>query len=235
MRLRFVHCLQRVDARLKIFMSILAGVCTWQAGPLGLSVFFLTAVLLGWIVAGHGLIGRRQVRGLVLFVGLWTGIKAAMELLEHNPHWLEDSLILGARLIILILVGISLAALTSRVQVGQAVSSLLRPILGHKSWHGAMALALMIHFIPVSMRVMNTLKQTLALRAQGLSLWLRLRLYVTSVLRNLSRTTWDQTLALAVRGLEEDAAWTGKQSLSSAQWAGGAVLGGIMLTLALWL
>jgi biotin transport system permease protein len=165
------------------------------------------------------------MKGLLLFVGVWTAVKAGMEIVAHNPVWLKESLILGARLSVLVLVGLSLAALTSRVQVGRAVSSLFRPVFRDRSWQGAMSLALMIHFIPVTMGTMHSVQRTLSLRGHGLSVRQRLHLFVTTVMRNLSRSTWDQTMALAVRGLEEQKAWQQHQAFRVKEWIAGGVLG----------
>lgn len=222
---RWLQRLQACDARIKIMLSIVLGVCAWRAGPWALGLFFVSTGLLAWAAAGMSLFSRRQIKGLLLFVGVWTAVKAGMELLAHNPVWLKQSLILGARLSVLVLVGLSLAALTSRVQVGRAVSSLLRPIFKNKSWQGAMSLALMIHFIPVTMGTMHSVQRTLSLRGHDLSMRQRLHLFVTTVMRNLSRSTWDQTMALAVRGLEEPKAWEQYQAFRAKEWIAGGVLG----------
>ncbi|MBS3780019.1 MAG: hypothetical protein KGY41_06460 [Desulfovermiculus sp.] len=221
----FVRRLQGCDARVKIGLSIVLGVCAWRAGPWALGMFALSAAALAWLVAGKGIISRGQLKALILFVGVWAGIKACMELMGGNQLWLEQSLVLATRLLVLVLVGLVLAASTSRVQVGRAVSSLLRPILKNKSWQGALSLALMIHFIPVAMGTMHSVKRTVSLRGQDLPIWRRLHLFVTTVMRNLSRSTWDQTLALAVRGLEEERAWGEEKPLKAREWIIGGLLG----------
>lgn len=221
----WVQRLQACDARIKIMLSIVLGVCAWRAGPWALGLFFVSTGLLAWAVAGMSLFSQRQIKGLLLFVGVWTAVKAGMELVAHNPMWLEQSLILGARLSVLVLVGLSLAALTSRVQVGRAVSSLFRPVFRDRSWQGAMSLALMIHFIPVTMGTMHSVQRTLSLRGHDFSVRQRLHLFVTTVMRNLSRSTWDQTMALAVRGLEEQKAWEQPQAFRVKEWIAGGVLG----------
>jgi len=222
---RWLKRMQSSDARIKIMLSIVLGVCAWRAGPWALGLFFLTTGLLAWTVAEISLFSRRQMKGLLLFVGVWTAVKAGMEIVAHNPVWLKESLILGVRLSVLVLVGLSLAALTSRVQVGRAVSSLFRPVFRDRSWQGAMSLALMIHFIPVTMGTMHSVQRTLSLRGHGLSVRQRLHLFVTTVMRNLSRSTWDQTMALAVRGLEEQKAWQQHQAFRVKEWIAGGVLG----------
>ena len=221
----FVSRLQGCDARVKIGLSIVLGVCAWRAGPWALGIFALSAAALAWMVAGKGMVSRGQLKALLLFVGVWTAIKACMEFMGGNQLWLGQSLLLATRLLVLILVGLVLAASTSRVQVGQAVSSLLRPIFRDKSWQGALSLALMIHFIPVAMGTMHTVKRAVSLRGQSLPIWRRLHLFVTTVLRNLSRSTWDQTLALAVRGLEEERAWRDDRPHKAGEWIAGGVLG----------
>ncbi|MDZ7759403.1 MAG: CbiQ family ECF transporter T component [Desulfovermiculus sp.] len=221
----FVRRLRAYDARVKIGLSLVIGVCAWQAGPWALGLFALGAGILACIVAGKGIVSRGQLRGIILFVGVWAGMKAGLELFGGNPQWWEHSLLLAARLLVLVLVGLCLAASTSRVQVGLAVSSLMRPFFKDKSWQGALSLALMIHFIPVAMGTMHTVKRSVSMRGQDLPIWRRLHLFVTTVMRNLSQSTWDQTMALAVRGLEEERAWRESQPLKAEEWIIGGLLG----------
>ncbi|MFO7802680.1 MAG: energy-coupling factor transporter transmembrane component T [Desulfovermiculus sp.] len=229
---KLVYRMQACDARIKMAVSIVAGVCVWKAGPVALGLFAFSAAGVAWMVAGRGLIGRGQLKGLVYLAGAWTAIKACLELYSRNPQWLEQSLLLGGRLAVLVLVGVCLAALTSRVQVGLALSSLLRPLCGTKSWQAALSLALMIHFIPLALGTLQTVKRTLSLRGQDLSMKQRMHFFVTTVMRTLSRTTWDQTLALAVRGLEEEKAWQQSRPITLKEWAGAGVLGLSLVVLA---
>lgn len=229
---RLVHRMQACDARIKMGVSIVAGVCVWEAGPVALGLFALFAIGVAWMVAGRGLIGKGHLKGLIYLAGVWTAIKACLELYSRNPQWLEQSLLLGGRLAVLVLVGVCLAALTSRVQVGLALSTLLRPVCGTKSWQAALSLALMIHFIPLTLGTLQTVKRTLSLRGQDLSIKQRMHYFVTTVMRTLSRTTWDQTLALAVRGLEEEKAWQQSRSITLGEWASAGVLGLSLVVLA---
>ena len=227
----FVRRLQDCDPRVKIGLSIVLGVCAWRADPWALVLFAAAAGMTVWMVAQRGIIGRGQLKGLILFVGIWAGVKAGLELLGGNPQWLEHSLVLATRLLVLVLAGLCLAATTSRVQVGRAVSSLLRPVFRDRSWQAALSLALMIHFIPLAMGTMHTVKRSVSLRAQDQPLWRRMHLFVTTVMRNLSRSTWDQTMALAVRGLEEDRIWREKTDPKTGEWVIGGLLGLFVLML----
>ena len=228
---KLLRWLQVCDARVKIGLSILTGICVWQAGPKALAVLAFASIVLTWLVAGDSLVTRRQFLALLVFIGLWTGVKAIMEFMAENPDGLEQSLVLGGRMAVLVLVGLCLAAMTSRIQVGRAVTSLLRPVLGSRSWQGAMSLALMIHFIPLTMRTLHTVRQSIALRGSGISLRRRMYFFVTTVMRTLSRTTLDQTMALAVRGLENEHAWQDPQTIKPKEWVLGGVLGGLIVGL----
>jgi biotin transport system permease protein len=223
-----VRRLQESDARVKIGVSIVAGICAWRAEPQGLALLVGASCLLAWLAAGKGLLSRGQLQGGALLIGIWTGIKAVLELWTGNPAWLAQSLVLGGRMTSVVLIGLCLATLTSRIQVGRTVSALLKPVFKDKSWQGAMSLALMLHFIPSSMRTLHAVRQTLALRGQGLSLRRRLYFFVATVMRALSRTTWDQALALAVRGLENDRAWRHSQPIKPGEWIAGAILGALI-------
>jgi len=229
---RLVHRMLVCDARIKIALSIVAGICVWKAGPVALGLFALSAAGVVWMAAGRGLIGKGQLKALIYLAGVWTAIKACLELYSRNPQWLEQSLLLGGRLAVLVLVGVCLAALTSRVQVGLALSTLLRPVCGTKSWQAALSLALMIHFIPLVLGTLQTVKRTLSLRGQDLSMRQRMHFFVTTVMRTLSRSTWDQTLALAVRGLEEEKAWQQSRPMTLGEWASAGVLGLSLVVLA---
>jgi biotin transport system permease protein len=220
-----VRRLQESDARVKIGVGIVAGICAWRAEPQGVGLLVGASCFLTWLAAGKGLLNRGQLWGGALLVGIWTGVKAGLELVVGNPAWLAQSLVLGGRMTAVVLVGLCLATLTSRIQVGRTVSALLKPVFKDKSWQGAMSLALMLHFIPSSMRTLHTVRQTLALRGQDLSFRRRLYFFVVTVMRALSRTTWDQALALAVRGLEDERAWTKSQPVKPGEWIAGGILG----------
>jgi biotin transport system permease protein len=215
-----------LDPRLKILLVLGLGVLTWRAGGTGVACYLTFALLAAAATFARGVHGKRQLKMLALVVLSWTGLKAGFELLD-GAAWGEagaESLLLGGRLLVLVLLGLALTAATSTRQLGLAAGWFLRPVLGRRSWRAALGLALMVHFLPLTLRTLQQVNTTIRLRGQQLALPHRLGLLVKTTLRALSRKTWDQTVALAVRGLDREEMWRMRRPLEPAEWSAGAVL-----------
>lgn len=199
--------LRAMDPRLKIALGLLAAGLTWMASPAGVAAY---AVLFsGALVAARQLPGVRQaLGGHALFLGLWTGIKLLMGAvhgldLEEN---LAQAAVLAGRLHVLLALGLLLSASFSSRSLGLAVGWYLRP-LGRWTWQPALALALMIHFLPLAWQTFTQVRSVVGLRCQGIPQRRRLALMTQASLRSLAQKTWDQTLALAARGFDGPEAW----------------------------
>ncbi len=220
------YFLLNLDPRLKICCAFCAGVLTWQAQWGLLGVFLLTVMGLAWLLQGYGAINLKTLRYLALLVVIWTGIKALWGFWDTGP-WQETaaaSLLLGQRLAVLVLLGLVLTALCSCRQLGLAFDWFLRPMLGRKSWQAALALALMLHFIPLCLQTLKGVQAAVYLRCGQSGLYVRYRLLVRATFRILAHKTWEQTLALYARGLDQEAAWREPLPFQPLQWALGFCL-----------
>jgi biotin transport system permease protein len=222
--------LHETDPLVKMAVALALGIFAWRAGPGGLACYVAGLALVALAAPGRGelrLVSLRTVAGLL---ACWVLLKTGFELWDGAPAAaaLERAGILGLRLLVLILGGICLTAVTSTRQIGLAVDRLLRPVAGARSWRGALGLALMIHFLPLALRVLRQAGMSLRVRPVRRGVTSRLRLWVQTVLRALERTTWQQTLAIAARGLDDPGAWRQKSSVTWRQilW-GGLVVAGI--------
>ena len=221
--------LHDLDPRLKITAGVGFGILAWNAGLFGLVLYWagVLVVLLGLRRAGSlqpGMVGI-PVFG-VLF---WVGLKLIFELMNPEPWWpgaLQQSLVLGGRLGLLIGIGLAVTASTSTRQMGLAVHALLRPVLGRRAWWGSLGLALMLHFLPLTLQTITRVRQAVLLRCSPLWFWSRYSLVVGTVVRSLGLKTWEQTLGLAARGLDQEEAWEERLPFELGEWLTGlAVLG----------
>lgn len=87
-----------------------------------------------------------------------------------------------------------------------------------------MALTLMIHFLPQCWRVMSAVRRSLEQRCRRVSFMRRWTLFASAVLRALGRRTWEQTLAVASRGLDEPQAWAAGFDPPDRSWLKAAML-----------
>ncbi|MCF8030574.1 MAG: energy-coupling factor transporter transmembrane protein EcfT [Desulfohalobiaceae bacterium] len=218
--------LHRTDPLVKLGVGLCLGIFTWQAGPVGLACYLAGLVLVGLLAPGRGELRPVSLRAVIILLLLWVLLKAGFELWEGAAPFaaLHQAGLLGLRLMILILGGLCLTAVTSTRQIGLAVDRLLRPVAGERSWRGALGLALMIHFLPLTLRILRQAGMSLRMRKVRRGAATRLRLWIQTVLRVLARTTWQQTLAIAARGLDEPEAWRGRVPVSWRQIGAGALL-----------
>ncbi|MFW6181739.1 MAG: archease, partial [Spirochaetota bacterium] len=114
---------------------------------------------------------------------------------EHRSSLSLESVSLGSRILVVLLTGLCLARTTSARQMGRAMTGIMRPVLGARAWLPALALSLMIHFLPMTLATLRQTGQTVKVRCPGMSLHRRMVLLATASLRSLSRKTWNQTIA----------------------------------------
>lgn len=212
------HWLNSLDPRLKILLAGCFGVATWHVDntTLGAYSFFL------WLLCARADFFTRarwpMFRAYLAFILLWVFLKFILDSLPSmaSIHLLPlpllrqnaiEAALLGLRLCVLIGLGLVLTLTTSPRQLGLALSWFLRPILGKNSWKTALSLALMIHFLPLVQSTFAQVKQTIRLRQPKRSRWQRFLLVPQAALRLLAQKTWNQTVAVAARGLDSPEAW----------------------------
>jgi biotin transport system permease protein len=220
--------LHRTDPLVKLAVGLALGIFAWRAGPVGLACYLAGLVLVGLAAPGRGELRTVSLRTVGALLFCWVLLKAGFELWEGAAavDALREAGLLGLRLLVLILGGLCLTAVTSTRQIGLAVDRLLHPIAGDRSWQGALGLALMIHFLPLTLRILRQAGMSLRVRAIRRGPTSRLRLWVQTVLRVLQRITWQQTLAIAARGLDDPRAWRRQSTVTLRQvlWGGLVVL-----------
>lgn len=219
------------DARIKVLLALVFGILTWNAGWPGLILYALALLYLASTLSGFMAANRRAAKAFIIFAALWTLVKFGLDIwmgLAPAPA-LAGSALLGARLMIVLLIGLVLAQSTSARGLGLALSWLLRPILGKRAWKAALALALMIHFLPLAWFASDGVR--LGMKTRGdISRRRRLIVYPTAVLSRLAGKTWRQTVAVAARGLDRPEAWQPNYNTPALTWLAG--LGAAMAGLA---
>jgi biotin transport system permease protein len=199
--------LYQFDPRLKIILGLVLGVLVWHANLFGVVVYGLALCAILYVV-GFGQSGGAGKR-VLWFAGVWAGLKLGAELLSGQPVAIAMALAgeLGLRLAVLMLLGLALAASSSPRRLGLGLAWFLRPFLGAGTWRIALALSLMIHYLPLVWTSLERLSTVMTVRTVRRSWFQRVVLGFSVLLRSLSLSTWRQTVALAVRGLDRPEAW----------------------------
>ncbi|MGE4556092.1 MAG: CbiQ family ECF transporter T component [Desulfovibrionaceae bacterium] len=216
-----------MDPRIKLGLALALGFCSWRLTPAGLALA-LALVGLAWLGVGRS---RRVAfplgRTYLLFVLFWTLAQCAFALIGGAPF--EDaavrSLLFGVRLLTLVFTGLVLAAGTSTRALGLAAAWAARPVLGRRAWKLALGLALVVHFLPMSLQTLRTARASVRRRLGRKAGWRGMLLAVRAALRQLGEQSWRQTLALACRGLDQPEAWEGGFERGPGGVPKGAVLG----------
>ena len=205
---RFVAALRRFDPRLKMPLGLLAGVVVWRSAPLGVGL--LLTVLIATLLL-PGLRGRALESGrpLLAFLAIWCGLKLGIDLFSGAAvlDAFTQAGELGLRLAALMTVGLLLAVSSSARLLGQGLAWYLRPVLRGKAWQAGLALALMVHYLPHIAATYARVRQTVERRIPDAPWRQRLEVLAFACVRILSQSTWKHSTAIAVRGLDNPAAW----------------------------
>lgn len=225
-----------LDPRLKLAWALVAGVGVWCSGPAGLWAWL---AMLAFVAAALRPLwpgGLRLWRGGLGFVLFWGLLKTGLDLWA-GAAWdaaLAGGALMALRLFCLLLLGLALALSTPPRQCGLALSWAGRPLLGPRAWEPALALALMIHFLPLGWRVMGQVRRTLALRCPHLPLSRRWLVFASAVVRNLARRSWEQTVAVAARGLDREEVWRRDFPAPGRDWLWAFGTLAVLAALSLW-
>lgn len=225
----------RRDPRLALLLAALAGLAAWRAAPVGLIAYNL----LGWggfALAAPGHEFRASVVRVLKFVALWSALLALADWLggATPQRLMQETPVLAARLLAMLGVGLALVALIPRRELCLAVTSLLSPFLGERSWKPGLALALMVHYPPLLRRTFAGSLASAEYRLAGFPAWKRRLIGLAAGLRAMGQQTWRQTLAIAARNLDGPEAWAARLAFDWREWAAGALVG-VALASPLWL
>lgn len=202
--------IRSLDPRLKMAAALLLGPAIWLLPPLvlGLMVLLLFPIVLA--LAASQPLGSKMLRSIISFLVFWVILKSALDGLSGVPLQMIalDSGILSLRLGCLILLGLSLALSTSARSLGLAISWAITPFVGReRGWKVALSLALVVHFLPQCLSTMNRVQETASRRCPDFGFFRRMTIIPQAVLRGLGQKTWNQTLAIAGRRLDDAEGW----------------------------
>ncbi|GEJ59131.1 hypothetical protein [Anaeromyxobacter diazotrophicus] len=225
-----------LDGRLLLALALLLGLLVWRGGPLAAAA---EALGFAGALAAAGR-GRRAVlrsaAGAAAFALPWGAVRVATALAAGPgaAAALAAGGTLALRLTALLLLGAALTALLPPRALGLAAASLARPVLGRRAWEAALALALMVHFVPRARARFQEARAALRLRRVKVSRPRAALLVLQAGTRNLAVGTWDQTLALAARRLDRPEAWPAGEPLQAREVMVAVAVAGAALALAAW-
>ena len=196
------------DARIKIILALFWGVLIWQVELLGLLIYFLFFAILFYPWEEKFTEGYKILRVYLFFIPFWTALKLLSDLMENRENFqILPSLLFGLRLLELLSLALLLALSSSARELGMAFAWFFRPFFKEKAWQVALALTLMIHFLPLSLYNMKKIKEAIERRCCHLSWHKKMLLLSQALIRSLSEKTWQQTIAIAARKLDQGEAW----------------------------
>lgn len=219
----FARLILGYDPRLKLLVSFALGVMVWHAGLAGLGFYALVVGLALFVLRNLWPGGSRVFRTYGLLVFFWMSLKVFSDVMSGiDTHAaMGNAAILGVRLVLLLLISLSLALSASPRQLGLALSWLLRPVLGKSVWKVALSLSLMVHFLPLIWMVSAQVRKIMERRCPNLRWREKMVLYPQAVIRNMGQKTWNQTLAVAGRGLDRPSGWVAQFQEGRLQWLSG--------------
>jgi len=202
--------IRSLDPRLKMVAALLLGPAIWLLPPFVLGI--MTILLFPIVVAltASQPLGSKMLRSILSFLVFWVILKSTLDGLSGVPidMIVVDSGILGLRLACLILLGLSLALSTSARSLGLAISWAITPFVGReRGWKVALSLALVVHFLPQCLSTMNRVQETTSRRCPDFGFFRRMTIIPQAALRGLGQKTWNQTLAIAGRRLDDAEGW----------------------------
>lgn len=230
------RAIEEFDARVKVLLTLVLGMLTWHACPAGLAVYGAALLLAAALLSGRHFVYGRAVRAYLVFAALWTALKFVLDLTggASVQAAARDSALLGARLGVILLLGLTLARSTSARRMGLALSRLLRPLLGKRAWKTALAMSLMVHYLPLAYQASDGVAEAFRIRSPRISGFRKLGLFGQALIRTLSRRAWSQTVALAARGLDRPEAWRDEYRTGPGPWLIGFLMAAAAM-LAAWL
>ena len=204
-----MRAVRGLDPRIKLACGLVMGVLVWRAGPAGLGAYLLLPATVLFLFRRQWPGRAGVVRHYLAFVAFWVLAKWGLDVL-WGMDWraaLQGSSWLGLRLAILLLVGLCLGLTTSSRQLGMAANWALSPVLGKRAWQASLALAIMVHSLPLAWQALAQVRLALRTRRVRAGRMRRVLLTVQGVLRLLGRRAWEQAVAVASRRLDRAEAW----------------------------
>jgi biotin transport system permease protein len=212
--------IEQADPRLKVLCTMALGLAAMRAHPLGLAIFGACMALVLIRLISNKPQNGALLKSYLIFVLVWMLIKFGLDLWGGIP-W-SSALIqageLGLKLSVLLILGLGLALSTSARALGLGLAAMLRPLLRSRAWQVALAIALMIHFIPLTWQSIAAVQAAFRIRGLRLGWPKRVRYFTQAILRHWSQKAWRQTMALASRGLDDPKAWNVPLPFKPLEW-----------------
>ncbi|MCL1888917.1 MAG: hypothetical protein FWF99_00230 [Desulfovibrionaceae bacterium] len=203
--------LTRLDPRLLVLLCSLGGLCAWLAPWTWTAPLLLPALCLA-LNAWRTLPGGRVIAvAQIAFILLWglgfLGFRA-WEAGEIAPETVEQTLIFCARLGTMLGLALAIPLALTPLALGRVMAWGLRKLgAPETAWRAALALVIMLSFLPKGLRALSGLNRSLRLRVPNLPRRRAFFLLGLASLRLLGVQTWEISLAIAGRDLYRPGPW----------------------------
>ena len=207
-----------LDGRLLLIVALVSGVLIWRLPDLWITPFTAFWVILAFVSGARKKTRPSILRGYALFFLFWVGLKIILDtigLLWQKSPLLPETYapvligagVLGLRLIAMGAVGVFVVGVAGSRKLSIAFAWMLKPFMRKNAWKAALAMTLMLRFIPLTRRILRYSKTAVRLRCESMGVWERMGMVIGVALSLLAKQTWTQTIAVASRGLDCPEAW----------------------------
>jgi biotin transport system permease protein len=213
-----------MDPRVKLATALCLGPLVWRLDAAGTVVMAVCLGVLAVYAVPRSALGTAALRGNAVFVVLWAIAKCLFDVWGGVPPAaaaLESAVLRGQTPDPDLFWAGFLAATTSPRRMGAALSYALTPFLGRRAWKAALALALLVHNLPLAWTAGAAIVSAMRRRCPDLPFARKPALFATALLRAVSLTAFDRPMAVAARNLDTPEAW---RPIFPHPWRGGPSL-----------
>ncbi len=207
---RLRNRLASLDRRVLIAIVSLVGIAIWQITGLLLLAASVLALMVVALFPHEVKKRRHLIKVYAVFLLFW-GVMKGGATLWATPGDLHgailESAVMTARLLTLVCLGLVLSFGSTPCELGRAFGWFLQPLMGKSAWKAALALTIMLSFMPRLIVVFQGLHTHFRLRRPRIGLRARAVLFGIAVMRVLSMQSRDLAMAVAARDLYRPDPW----------------------------
>ena len=220
-----------MDTRALFPLLPLSGVLIWKMSLQALLIMGLVLFFLFLRSARPQDTSRFFRTGIPLII-YWTAFSALSMELTGSSHeeTLQASLMLTARLLVILLLGSWTLRRTRPQDLSRAVVWFLKGLMGKRAWEVGLALTIMIRSLPSILHRITRSREAAVFRLRQVSALRRMAVVTAHCMRELPSASEGVALAITVRRLDSPCPWTDTSEVPFGDWIKASIVG-IALTM----